>query len=112
MKTHESNFSPPQLRVYVATRGFQTELLSKSLLTGTHLQKRALAVLLSYSPASTLHPQVIYAITFSARLNGLQVLLTLLAARASDRVSMCDLTIHAIQTKLLREKPKSARMRM
>ena len=38
----------------------------------THLHKRAVATF-SYSPASTLHPQVIYAISFSAGLNGLQV---------------------------------------
>ena len=48
------------------------ELVSKLLLTGTHLRKRAVATL-SYSPASTLHPQVIYAIAFSAGLNGVEV---------------------------------------
>ena len=42
------------------------------ILTGTHLRKRVVATL-SYSPASTLHPQVIYTIAFSAGLNSLQV---------------------------------------
>ena len=38
----------------------------------THLQKWAIAIMLSYSisPASMLHPQVIYALAFSAGLNG------------------------------------------
>ena len=43
-----------------------------AILTGTHLRKRAVATL-SYSPESTLHPRVIYAIAFSARLNGVYV---------------------------------------
>ena len=42
------------------------------LLTGTHLRKWAV-VSLSYSLASTLYPQVIYAIVFSAGLSGLEV---------------------------------------
>ena len=50
-----SNFNPTQL--HVATSDFQTELLSRLLLTGTHLRKCAVATL-SNSPASTLHPQV------------------------------------------------------
>ena len=57
----------------VATSDFQTELLSKLLLIGTHLQKWAVAIMLLYSPPSTLHPQVIYTITFSTGLNSLQV---------------------------------------
>ena len=45
---------------------------------GTHIQKRAVAqkwavAMLSYLPASTLHPQVVYVIAFSAGPNGLQV---------------------------------------
>ena len=48
------------------------ELLSKLLLTGTHLRNRAGATL-SYSSGSTLHPQVIYAISFYAGLNGVEV---------------------------------------
>ena len=43
-----------------------------TLETVTYLQKRAVATL-SYSPASKLHPQVIYAMALSAGLNGLQV---------------------------------------
>ena len=35
--------------------------------------KMEVAITLSYSPPSTLYPQVIYAIAFSAGLNGLQV---------------------------------------
>ena len=67
-----SNFIPypPHTATYVATSDFQTKLLSRLLLTGTHLRKRAVAITLSYSPQSTLHPQVIYAIAFSAGLNG------------------------------------------
>ena len=49
----------------VGTSDFQAEPLLKLLLTGTHLRKRAVAAL-SYSPASTLYPQVIHAIAFSA----------------------------------------------
>ena len=58
--------------VHVGTSDFQAELLLKLLLTGTHLRKRAVATL-SYSPASTLHPQVIYAIAFSTGLNSVEV---------------------------------------
>ena len=43
-----------------------------SLKIATHLRKRVVATL-SYSPVRTLCPQAIYAIAFSARLNGLQV---------------------------------------
>ena len=57
---------------HVATTGFQTELLWRLLLTGTHLRKHAVGTLL-YSPVSTLYPQVIYAVAFSAGLNGFQV---------------------------------------
>ena len=57
---------------HVGTSDFQAELLSKLLLTGTHLRKRVI-VTLSYSPVSTLYPQVIYAIAFSAGLNGVEV---------------------------------------
>ena len=66
-----SNCSP-HTATYVATSDFQTELLSRSLLTGTHLQKQAVATL-SYSPASMLHPQVISALAFSAGLNGFKM---------------------------------------
>ena len=55
-----------------ACSNFQAELLSKLLLIGTHLRKRA-ASMLSYLPASSLHPQVIYSVAFSAGLNGFQV---------------------------------------
>ena len=57
---------------YVATSDFPAELISELLFKGTHFCKQAVATL-SYSPASTLHPQVIYAIAFSAGLNGFQV---------------------------------------
>ena len=63
---------PPHTATHVSTSDFQAELVSKLLLTGTHLHKRTVAPLL-YSPASTLHPKVIYKISFSAGLNGLQV---------------------------------------
>ena len=45
------------------------------LLTGTHLRKQAVAIMLVYSHQSMLYPQVtcIYAIAFSAGLNGLLV---------------------------------------
>ena len=56
--------------VHVGTSDFQPELLSKLLLIGTHLQKRVVATL-SYSPMSTLHPQV--TIVFSTGLNGVEV---------------------------------------
>ena len=46
--------------------------LLKLLLTGTRLRKWAVAML-SYSSVSTLYPQVIYTIVFSAELNNLQV---------------------------------------
>ena len=62
----------PHTVTHVATSDLQTELLSTMLLTGTHLRKRAMAMLF-YSHASTLYPQVMYAIAFSAGLNGLQV---------------------------------------
>ena len=65
-----SNFS--RAHVQVATSNFQTELLLRLLLTGTHVWKRVVATLL-YSPVCTLHPQVTYAIVFSAGLNSLQV---------------------------------------
>ena len=65
--TH-SNFHPTHA-THVANSDFEAELISKLLLTGTHLRKQRY----SYSPASTLHPQVAYAIiAFSAGLNGLQ----------------------------------------
>ena len=76
----ESAFKlPPHTTTHVATSDFQAELLSKLLFTGTHLRKRAVAMLsysfasmlltgthlrkqvvatLLYSFASTLHPQV------------------------------------------------------
>ena len=80
---------PPNTATHLTTSDFQTELFSKLLLTGTHLRTgRSRALVLT---SSTLHPQIIYAIAFSAGLNGLQVtkliaktinelLLTLLAA--------------------------------
>ena len=72
-----SNFTSPPPHThpttYVITCDFQTELLSRLLLTGAHLQKWARAISLSYSPLYTLHPRVIYAIAFSAGLSGLQV---------------------------------------
>ena len=63
---------PPHTATLIATSDFQAELLSKLLLKGTHLRKWAVGTL-SYSPASTLHPHVIYALAFSAGLNGLQI---------------------------------------
>ena len=62
---------PAHTATRVGTSDFQAELLSKLLLTGTHLRKQAVATL-SYSPAGT-HPQVIYTITFPAGLNGVEV---------------------------------------
>ena len=59
---------PPHTVTHVATSNFQAELHSKLLLTGTHLRKWAVAML-SYSPASTLHPRVISALV----VNSLQV---------------------------------------
>ena len=56
VESGRSNFLPTQLHMY-ATSDFQAELLPKLLLTGTHLCKQAVATL-SYSPVSTLHPQV------------------------------------------------------
>ena len=70
LKTHIQLY--PHTATHVATSDFQTELLSRLLLTGTHLRKWAVAML-SYLPASMLYPQVIYAIAFSAGLNGIQV---------------------------------------
>ena len=62
----------PHITTHVATNEFQTELISRLLLTGTHLRKQAVATL-SYSPANMLHPQDIYPIALSAGLNGPQV---------------------------------------
>ena len=53
--------SPAHTHTHLATSDFQTELIM--LLYSTIL----------YSTPSTLHPQVIYAIAFSAGLNSLQV---------------------------------------
>ena len=39
----------------------------------THLRNQGVAFMLSYSPPRMVHPQVIYAIAFSAQLNSLQV---------------------------------------
>ena len=68
------NFSPTLIHI---TSDFQTEpsRLLFMLLTGNHLQECAGAIMFSYSPPSTLHPQVtcIYAIAFSAGLNSLLV---------------------------------------
>ena len=51
---------------------FYTKAYSEMIiLTGPHLRKWEVAI--AFSPLSTLHPQVIYAIVFSAGLNGLQV---------------------------------------
>ena len=66
----------PHTATHVATSDFQAALLSKLLVTGTHLQKRAVAMH-SYSPVSTLHPQVRYA---NDKENDNELLLTLLAA--------------------------------
>ena len=62
-----SNFRPPHA-THVPNSVFEAELIPKMLLTGTHLRKRQY----SYSPASTLYPQVAYAVVFSAELTGLQ----------------------------------------
>ena len=68
----ESNVLKTRIQTFathtqLATSDFQIELISRwLLLTGTHLRKRMVAITLSYSPLSTLHPQVIYAITFFA----------------------------------------------
>ena len=62
-----SNFHPTHA-THVAISNFEAELISKLLLTGTHLCNRVIATL-SYSPESTLHPQVIYAIAFPAGLH-------------------------------------------
>ena len=63
---------PAHTATHVGTSDFQAKLFSKLLLIGIHLRKRAVATL-SYSPTSTLHPQVIYAIAFFAGLNGAEV---------------------------------------
>ena len=67
-----SNFLPTQLHVQLQYEQFASRIPLKLLLTGTHLQKRAVATV-SYTPASMLHPQVIYTIAFSAGLNGVQL---------------------------------------
>ena len=73
LETSAFKLQPPlPIATHVAISDFQTELLSRLLLKGIHLRKRMLARL-SYSPVSTLHPQVIYAVAFSAGLNGLHV---------------------------------------
>ena len=66
------SYFSPDTATHVTISDFQAELFSILLLTGTHFRKWAVASL-SYSPASKLHPQVIYAIVFSSRLNSLQV---------------------------------------
>ena len=63
---------PAHTATRVGTSDFQTEALSKLLLTGTHLRKGAVATLL-YSHASTPLPQVMYALAFSAGLNGVEI---------------------------------------
>ena len=53
-----------------------TQRLSKKTyieMIATHLGKWAVAIILLYSPPSTLHPQVIYTKSFSAGINGLRV---------------------------------------
>ena len=106
---------PPHTAISVATSNFQAELLSKLLLTRTHLQKWAVTTL-SYSTVSTLHPQVIYAIAFSAGLNGLQVdevdrendkrtSTPLAACTTCVQYPRCGVTIRATPTQLLRERP-------
>ena len=65
LKTSIQNSAPPHTHTatYAATctSDFQTELVSRLLLTGTHLRKQAVAtcITLSYSPPSMLHPQFI-----------------------------------------------------
>ena len=69
-----STTPPTHTYIHPCTSDFRTELISQwLLLTGTHLRKRAVAIsdTLSCSPQSMLHPQVIYATSFSAGLNGL-----------------------------------------
>ena len=65
-----SYFNPVQLHI---TSDVQTELFFRLLFTDTHLRKRAVTITLLYSPPCMLYPHVIYAIAFSAGLNGLQV---------------------------------------
>ena len=72
LKAHIQTSPNSGTHVHVAPIDFQAELLSKLIVTGTHLRKWAIATL-SYSPASTPQPQVIYTIAFSTGLNGLQV---------------------------------------
>ena len=67
VETVRSNFHP-MYATYVANSDSEAELTLKLLFTGTHLRKQRY----SYSPASTLNPQVAYAIAFSAGLYGLQ----------------------------------------
>ena len=63
----------------LATNDFQTKLIYLEKIAtalemiATALRKGAVAIMHSYSPPSTLHPQVMYAKAFSAGLNGLQV---------------------------------------
>ena len=62
-------------RTKLATTDLRTELNSRwLLLTATHLRNGAvLAIKLSYSPPSTLHPQVNYAVAFSSGINVFQL---------------------------------------
>ena len=67
-------FNPLSTHTLLATSEFQVELILRWLpLTSTHLWIRAVAITLLYSRPSTLHPQVIYAVAFSAGLSGIQV---------------------------------------
>ena len=105
---------PPHTATHVATSIYQAELLSKLLLTGTYFRKRAVAMV-SYSPTSTLYPQVLYAIVFPPGLNGLQVdqvdrennkrTLSYIPSRLYYTRPRCGLTIHATPTQLLHEWP-------
>ena len=49
--THTASYQQLSNRIYLD--------MVATVLTGTHLQKRVVAISLSYSPSSTLHPQVI-----------------------------------------------------
>ena len=66
VESARSNFCPTHA-TRVANSNFEAELISKSL-HGTYLGKRVAATV-SYSPESTLHPQVIYTLAFSAGLH-------------------------------------------
>ena len=124
--------SATHIQLHVATSECQTDLGSRWLLfTSTDLwNEQYHALILTSEYTLHVHPQVIYAIAFSAGLNGLQVdqvdrennkqtttytqlVPSKLVAACNARVQLsgCGLTIHATTTQLLREKLRSIQRR-